>query len=464
MLLQLASDDPRKMPLFAAIFGEEPAAGRLAAARAWGVVEGGRLLAATTVEEDATLPGGWYVWLFGVHPESRRRGFGRALLAGIEQQARAAGVTRLRVRTFAHYAGMRGLLAKSGWWFAAATPDNRHDGVAETWLKPLIPTPIPVVLVGANPTGRGGEWAAAIGRMPDLLRVVAAVDVGETVREHWRRAGIATATRIEDLPPDMAVEAAILALPPRNYAAVRQGCLKRGWGMLHEKPLGADLAELAAFQQELQRHPVPLVAGVQRRNHPSYVALKQLIRGANLRTLSLVLHLARPPDETPAGHRADMALTGGGCLLDLGYHGIDLVHFLLDAPLEPVAVTLSTRGQPTRRGEREDRALVLGRSGATWVRLELASAAAKPVEMLDMVAADGCRWTADRERVQRNGSEVYTCPRSWADAECGRLAALAAAIRSQPAPPDLWEHLAALAVIERAYGLAPAEGLGTRHD
>lgn len=463
MIERLNATDPRVVAFFAAIFdGATPKMERLRDAWAWGVMDGAEPVAVAVVETDDFHPGGWYLWLFGVSPERRRQGLGTGFLEALEEQARKEGITRLRVRTFARYVGMRALLARAGWWFAAAEPHARQDGVSETWLKPLIAQPFAVALVGANPNGRGGEWAKAVRRMPGLLQLVAVVDTEPAVREYWQEQGLATSASVDALP-ELGIQAAILALPPRLYGSVRSTCLNRGWGLLHEKPLGADLEELAAFQRELQSRPVPLVAGVQRRNHPSYVALKNFLTTDAIRSVAMSLHLARPPDETPAGHRADLNLAGGGCLLDLGYHAIDLIHFLLERPLDPLAVSLSKCSQPTRRGDREDRAALTGRAGGSWIRLDLQSVAPERVEKVEIAGAEHL-WTADRMGVCQDGEQVYQCPRSWADAECGCLAELAGALgRERPEAVDLWDHLAALTVIEHAYSLAPEMGFGRRY-
>lgn len=462
---EIHNDDPRITSFFANVFqSAPPCEQRLADSLKWGISDrDGKLIGAATVLPDSPVNGQWYLWLLGVQIDYQGKHIGRRLLEKIEAIARERKISQLHVKTYAKYAKMRNLLKANGWWFVEAEPDDRNNGVAEIWIKPLNDAPIPTVLVGANPEGRGGEWAAALERMPRLFRLDAIVDQSLAVRSYWNERGIQSAEKVEELDASR-LRAVVMALPPRAYAGVREACLERRWSILHEKPIGADLQELVAWQNSLQDNPVAFVAGVQRRNHPSYVALHGYLRDEHVRCVTMTLNISRPMHEIPAGHRSNLKLSGGGCLLDLGYHAIDLVQFLLGNPLELVAISLSHDGQPIRRGERETRASLLGRCGASWVRLIVSTEASAKCEKIE-VETKRFRWYVDRGCVRRNGCEIFNCATSWKDAECGRLALLAAATLAKNAPDvDLWDHLSALSVVERAYGLSPAEGLGLRHE
>lgn len=82
-------------------------AGRAAFAPVLVAVDGDRILGSATVElkeriddDDPPLaPDEAHVRMLGVHPEARRRGIARALLAAAEEEARRAGRSRLTLHT-----------------------------------------------------------------------------------------------------------------------------------------------------------------------------------------------------------------------------------------------------------------------------------------------------------------------------------------------------------------------------
>lgn len=454
------AERPAIAALFARVFDAFAAEqGRWRQDRLAAIEREGRALAAATVDERGRE---WYVRLLAVHPDWRRQGLGTRLLRWLADEARRAGALALSLKTFQRWRGMRALLMREGWSFSAAEADERNDGVAERWLLPLLPRPLAVGIIGANPRGRGGEWVQACLDCR-WLAVAGIADPRPEVVNAWRERGVAAWERAEDLLREAAPEAAIIAVPPRAMREVQQLCLERGVAMLHEKPLAASLADLAWLQEQLLATRVPLVAGVQRRSHPSFVYLQRLLAPLRheARELAVTLQLGRPADETPAGFRADARQARGGALLDVGYHALDLAVWLLQAPLDIVASTLSAGGDLAGRAQLEDRAEVLARAGRCWVRLRIARSGGCKLERILVRLPDGC-WAARRDGVYRpDGSPAYTCDPAWRLAERGRLAELAIATAARPsaAACDLWDHLALLHLIEQAYARAAQFGV-----
>lgn len=326
---------------------------------------------------------------------------------------------------------------------------------------------LPVVLIGINPKGRGGELARALATCQDVLELVGVVDDQRDLLDSWPAPDLEgppawrdlpRAQRLSDLLGRAAPRAALLAIPHSAYAGVRRECLAAGLGMFHEKPLACTLAEVLELQSALTTAPVPLVVGVQRRSHPAYVLLREELSA--IRPETLVVRLSLDHSEAEPGWRGDALKSGGGALIDLGYHAVDLVHFLLAAPLEPSACSLWRRGAPVRRDELETAATIVGRAGETWVRVEVDRCGSK-CERVEVACGDD-RWTARRDGLEKNGLLLVECPAPWDEATRQRVRALAEACAVPAEVPSLWDHLAILQVIEHAYHLAPELGLGRR--
>ncbi len=403
----------------------------------------------------------WHLWYAGVLPAYQRQGAGSKLLSVIENAARDAGAIALRTRTYSRWTEMRYLLTKRGWAFVNAALGDHHDGVEEEWLLPLRRDPLRVVLVGANRDGRGGELYKAISELPSLVQLVGVCDADPLVLKTWH--DVPSATNISDLLAIVTAEAAVLALPHAAYKRVRTICLDHSLGLLHEKPLACSLGELLELQDRITASPIPLVVGVQRRSHPSYVYLKQALQDDRPHTLIVRISLGRSASDVtsngqPSGKwRDSLNLAGGGALIDIGYHAIDLVHYLLDSPFVTIACNLWVGDKPAMGGQMETAATLVGRCGNTWVRLVVDRAGQK---FESVFAVGKTTWEANRKEVSCDGQLQFSCGDSWDLALRGRIVDFVLACSAVAKPVNLWDHLAELRVIEQARTLAHAQGLG----
>lgn len=154
---------------------------------------------------------------------------------------------------------------------------------------------------------------------------------------------------LADLKPAFAlVSMEALTAPPMIRAALEAGC-----HVMAEKPScvrAADFAELAKLADAKHKH---LMLALANRMRPRAQHVRQLIRsGAIGKLYGAELHIIA--DQTrlrnPSYHKnwfADKARAGGGHLIWLGIHWIDLVMFLTGAKItETAAFTGNVGGQP----------------------------------------------------------------------------------------------------------------------
>ena len=265
------------------------------------------------------------------------------------------------------------------------------------------------------------------------------------------------------------IDAAAICLPHRLHERAIDLAATHGIHLLKEKPLGRTLREAHEFTARMRRAGLVLHTGVQRRHHPSYCALRRELdaRGGPraVRSARLVMTVV-PKERVPGGPRVvtwrgSYEQAGGGVLIDLGYHGVDLVQYLL-GPLELVSCLLwSDKGPQAARTVEED-ASVWALAGSCWTHLRFGRATKKE-ERIELDLGDGVL-AANREGVWWTGEDgavqLFASERTWRDAMVGQLTSLSRAIHDGDlAPNDLDTQVPALRFLEACYASFESEGL-----
>jgi predicted dehydrogenase len=205
--------------------------------------------------------------------------------------------------------------------------------------------------------------------------LVEAASVGDPSPEAAREAqALAPEARLvasfeEMLAQDL--DGIVIATPSALHAAQTIGALEAGLAVFCQKPLGRDAAEVAAAVAAARRADRLLAVDLSYR----FTAGMQLIRDAVRRgelgqvfAADLVFHNAYGPDK-PWFY--DPALSGGGCVMDLGVHLVDLALWTLGFPaVTEVSGKLLAAGRPLAEGEVEDYAVAtLELAGGVVVRI-----------------------------------------------------------------------------------------------
>lgn len=449
--------DPRVHDLLDHLFDSPPEPARLAQSTILGHVgDNNELLSVAVIEQKSQQ---WYLWLFGVNESHRGQGLASALLTHIEQRARDTAITFLHLVTYLRWKGMRRLLEKKDWFLENVRPGQHHCGIAEEWGK-IISDHVPrIILIGASPNGRGAEYADTLRNHPHLGKIVAVHDADPAVFNHWP-AHMAKSTDLNKLLAETHPDGAIMALPHAAYKKNRDHIYQyKSIPILHEKPLGISQLEILELDKHFEQHPSPIITGVQRRSHPGYLYLQQALQStpAPLESISLKMSLGLQANSADLAWRGNSSIAGGGALIDIGYHAIDLVHFIAGSQLDILSCTLRVGDRPALGGELETGAVIYGRCASTWVRIELDRTGEKEEHLVCKTQKQV--WSATREHVTADGVVQFTCERSWEKAEIGRLGQLSKACQMRTSPPALHEHINILNIIEQAYQRTSMSGL-----
>lgn len=159
------------------------------------------------------------------------------------------------------------------------------------------------------------------------------------------------------------IDAVYIATPVAYHRSLVAEAARHGKHVLCEKPLALTVSEAEEAIEICAVHGVKLAVGYMMRFHGAHQRLKELIDSGALGQVVLgraQLTCWYPP--IPGAWRQDRALGGGGALMDMGTHCIDLLEMLMG----PVESVMADVGTLTHDYEVDDSALVMLRfvSGA----------------------------------------------------------------------------------------------------
>ncbi|SRR5690606_13787336 len=232
------------------------------------------------------------------------------------------------------------------------------------------------------------------------------------------------------------LDGVVIATPSALHAEQAVTALERGLPVFCQKPLGRDANETRQVVEAARRNDRLLGVDFAYRHVEGLRRLRELVRHGELGRIfavNLVFHNAYGPDKPWFYQRR---LAGGGCLIDLGIHLVDLALWILDFPeVIDVHGRCFSKGAPLRNTTEavEDYAVA---------RIELAGGT-----VIDLA----CSWhaSAGRDAVigaqffgSSGGAELRNVNGSFYDFEAFRYRGTA---REQlAAPPDAWGGRAAV--------------------
>src|SRR5206468_2810360 len=142
--------------------------------------------------------------------------------------------------------------------------------------------------------------------------------------------------------------------PSAMHAEQSIAALERGLAVFCQKPLGRTAAETRRVVDAARRADRLLCVDLSYRFTAGMQAIRDLVRQGELGEIyavDVVFHNAYGPDKP---WFRDMALSGGGCVIDLGSHLVDLALWTLHFPaLRSATSRLYAGGKPLRASGRE---------------------------------------------------------------------------------------------------------------
>jgi predicted dehydrogenase len=159
---------------------------------------------------------------------------------------------------------------------------------------------------------------------------------------------------------DLGVDGVVIATPSALHADQSIRALERGAAVFCQKPAGRTGAEVQAVVEAARAADRLLGVDLSYRYTEGMQRIRELVQAGDLGRVyaaDLTFHNAYGPDK-PWFY--DRELSGGGCVMDLGIHLLDLALWVLDFPeVSDVSSTLLAAGEPlgARPGLVEDYAV-----------------------------------------------------------------------------------------------------------
>lgn len=134
--------------------------------------------------------------------------------------------------------------------------------------------------------------------------------------------------RLDDFLADPDIQAVYVVTPPVLHCSQVLASVKAGKHVLVDKPMAMNVAEAAHMVDAARRAGVKLMVGFMMRYNPYNRKARDMIRqGAIGKVVHISVHACYQRGPTPFNWRLDPAISGGGSLMDMGSHGIDLLRF-----------------------------------------------------------------------------------------------------------------------------------------
>ncbi|MFC4988398.1 Gfo/Idh/MocA family protein [Saliphagus infecundisoli] len=200
--------------------------------------------------------------------------------------------------------------------------------------------------IGVGVVGLGGMGQLHANSMHDLgASVVAGADVSPPQRERFgREFGVPTYEDHDDLVADEHVDAVVVTTPNRFHEPIAVAALEAGRDVLVEKPLAHTLESAERIVAAARKADAECMVGFHNRHTAGTTMLTEQHARGRFGPLTHVEanYVRRRGIPGPGSWFTNADLAGGGALIDIGVHALDLSLYVLGFP-EVVEVSATTR-------------------------------------------------------------------------------------------------------------------------
>lgn len=246
----------------------------------------------------------------------------------------------------------------------------------------------------------------------------------EIVREHQYHLRVNGYTDFHEMFRSEPLDLVIVAVPHNIGRSVIETAAKHQVHVLKEKPFATTLSEAQELSTLCGESGIQLMVTLQRRFNPIYTSFVQLadqIGTPFVVDAQYTLFI----DDPSEGWRGTAAKAGGGCVIDMGYHLIDMILWYFGLP-DRVLADMSVAARPDRTYDAEDTALIhFGYDSGLYGSLLLSRYIGPKTEHIRLVGSRGIVHL-ERGRIRRltNGGQVVEAlsrEQSWPSAATSQI-------------------------------------------
>lgn len=272
----------------------------------------------------------------------------------------------------------------------------------------------------------------------------------------------------EELISDPAIDGVVIATPSAMHAAQATAALNAGKSVFCQKPLGRNYKEVLQVIKASEKSDKLLAVDLSYRYTKAFAAVYDIVKSGDIGkvyAVNLVFHNAYGPDKD---WFYDMKRSGGGCLLDLGIHMLDLALWSLDFPeIEDVQSHLFKQGQklsPEENAVEDYAAAMLRAKDGTVINLQCSwnISAGKEAEIEAVFFGteggaafknvNGSFYDFTAERYNGTQTQTFVSPPDHWGGKAGLVWADAVMEGQKYDPISAKEHLQLAEIIDRIYG------------
>lgn len=320
----------------------------------------------------------------------------------------------------------------------------------------------------------GFGWVARDYAAPGILaaggRIAAVSDPSRSAQNAAASLGARPFSALPELLAQPGLDAIYVATPNHLHRQAVEAAAAASKPVLCEKPMAATLADAEAMADAVKRAGVLYGTAFDQRHHPAHEAMRGAIEAGLIgRVTAVRIAYCCWVDARWAADnwRADPVRAGGGALMDLAPHGLDLVHFLTGEPLSDIAALTQSRVQEYSV---DDGAVLIGRTAGgvlAQAHVSYNCPEALPRRRLEVLGTRGQLVALDTMGQTPGGTVSFTdgatgerrplpVPDPLASPFARQMAAFGRAVAGGDTSPfDIERDLGLMRLLDRAYGTSP---------
>ncbi|HWO76624.1 MAG TPA: Gfo/Idh/MocA family oxidoreductase [Bacillus sp. (in: firmicutes)] len=137
---------------------------------------------------------------------------------------------------------------------------------------------------------------------------------------------------IDELIASIQVDAVIISTPNQTHMPIAKRAAEHGIHVFVEKPIGTDVSEVEEFLEVARKNNVITMVGMPHRFRRDVQVLKEYAEQNTFGNVYYVKATLFRRRGTPKGWFTNKALAGGGAMMDIGVHVLDLAWWLMGQP------------------------------------------------------------------------------------------------------------------------------------